>query len=450
MLTFAVREKINILYFDGSSASNSLMGHLDSQDVLLWGKVRPEKLLDEVGRIRSLCAWGAPFGLDGYVRMEPGFELMLCDFSKLRLVSSVRIHAPDRSKERGWNTRDDHGFGSIFQRRAIRRSNSVLLPPGGPPSREPPGLPPIPPPPPPVPPNWRGPFRTGHSVEIETCLAAAWNNFYPGEARVKLDYTRMVSFYDPSLMSLLPSRDGLPKNRHRLVTLSKDDAKLAMDRLEDDLNRKSGDPSTDWSMLLRTVMDRYGDRLWLLRDTLSSPERYDSIKLAAEQVRLQVFVMLTPYLVYDAVPDEDSPTGGKDHSWVKPIIHRCSTSLTAGVEEAQLFRSEKLIKRATDGVLRRICSTIAEIWADAMPVSMASEHRTHRLIGSWKRDVDVLMTWLDWPMWQTCHPACPPQMFCYIPTWPWGVEWTEMDPDDIDMAPRCIDRTTGSLILPRF
>jgi hypothetical protein len=68
MLTLEVEEELNVVYFDGSSAANSPMGHQDTQDVIIWGKPRPDKLLDEWERIQELCKWGKPFELDAIVR----------------------------------------------------------------------------------------------------------------------------------------------------------------------------------------------------------------------------------------------------------------------------------------------------------------------------------------------------------------------------------------------
>jgi hypothetical protein len=68
MLTMAVEEELNVVYFDGSSAANSYLGHQDSQDIVLWGRVRRDKMMEERGRIRELCNWGKPYNIDAFVR----------------------------------------------------------------------------------------------------------------------------------------------------------------------------------------------------------------------------------------------------------------------------------------------------------------------------------------------------------------------------------------------
>lgn len=41
---------------------------MDSQDILLWGEIKPEWTFQERKRIDELCQWGKELGLDGFVR----------------------------------------------------------------------------------------------------------------------------------------------------------------------------------------------------------------------------------------------------------------------------------------------------------------------------------------------------------------------------------------------
>ena len=80
--TYRANRDLNLLYIDGMGAAKSKMGTLDSQDLLL----RENKTgswnyyMDEAGRVRSICDIISTLGLDGFVRMEIGFEAVLCDF----------------------------------------------------------------------------------------------------------------------------------------------------------------------------------------------------------------------------------------------------------------------------------------------------------------------------------------------------------------------------------
>ena len=68
LLTLITNRPLKVLYFDGSSAAKFLGGSMDSQDVLLWGEVKPEWTDEDQKRIDSLCEWGKQYGIDGFVR----------------------------------------------------------------------------------------------------------------------------------------------------------------------------------------------------------------------------------------------------------------------------------------------------------------------------------------------------------------------------------------------
>jgi hypothetical protein len=81
VISAQAKRDLRLLHFDGSSAAKMNDGPLDSQDFVIWGKPRPDKFFSERERIKALCDWGKPFGLDGFVRMV----YHLCAFRYLSL-----------------------------------------------------------------------------------------------------------------------------------------------------------------------------------------------------------------------------------------------------------------------------------------------------------------------------------------------------------------------------
>jgi len=69
VISFQAKRDLRLLYFDGSSAAKMKGGPMDSQDIVAWGSLQPDKYISERERINALCDWGRPFGLDGFVRM---------------------------------------------------------------------------------------------------------------------------------------------------------------------------------------------------------------------------------------------------------------------------------------------------------------------------------------------------------------------------------------------
>jgi len=68
-LTLAVTRPLKVLYFDGSSAAKLNEGTMDIQDIITWGEPQPDRVYDELERIRDLCAWGKEFKIDAFVRL---------------------------------------------------------------------------------------------------------------------------------------------------------------------------------------------------------------------------------------------------------------------------------------------------------------------------------------------------------------------------------------------
>ncbi|OJA08608.1 hypothetical protein AZE42_12385, partial [Rhizopogon vesiculosus] len=86
--TFAVTRPMKVLYFDGSSSAQLPEGTMDTQDLVAWSEMKPEWLDNELQRIQDLCKWGLKNGVNGFVRMEINFEIMICDFtSHMEVIS---------------------------------------------------------------------------------------------------------------------------------------------------------------------------------------------------------------------------------------------------------------------------------------------------------------------------------------------------------------------------
>lgn len=94
--TYLTHHSLSLLYVDGQSGGKSTIGTLDSQDILILNRSTSisDPGMGESARASDLCAlvhskWGNK--VDGILRMEAGFEIILCDFEKhLRLVDVVR------------------------------------------------------------------------------------------------------------------------------------------------------------------------------------------------------------------------------------------------------------------------------------------------------------------------------------------------------------------------
>lgn len=95
--TYSPKSALRLVYIDGQSAAKSNLGTLASQDDILLrdSALRPngsDVMPGELLRAYGLCSlanneWSGL--VDGFVRMEHGFEILLCDFDKVKFESAV-------------------------------------------------------------------------------------------------------------------------------------------------------------------------------------------------------------------------------------------------------------------------------------------------------------------------------------------------------------------------
>jgi hypothetical protein len=196
------------------SAGKTSMGTLDTQDLVLrndsYDHNRPA--MGDRFRGQKLCALGAEWGIDGFVRMEMGFEILMCDFGDtLELQSAIqRPSGENQSHEK------------LKQFEVVRGASSR----------------------------------------------------YPGitAQRLSIDYSGMVSafWYDFNLTNPDPKRDDLPRlpasNREGLARMHAD-VKIAVDE-----SRSRGGVGNDWQGVVDMIVTRYSDRLQLMAEKDTSGE----------------------------------------------------------------------------------------------------------------------------------------------------------------------------------
>ncbi|KAI1465245.1 uncharacterized protein F4812DRAFT_462090 [Daldinia caldariorum] len=202
---------LNVLYIDGMAAGKTQMGTIDTQDILLATN-RSRSVLDDWGRADGLCALARKWKIDGFIRMEPGFEIIYCDFTNgLRLLSANRRPKPDDPSEQ-----DD-----------------VQL------------------------------------MVFEWARAAAQRYQGIGSSRVILDYSSMVSgfFYPINLTNPNPERPDLP----RLVQASDAEIDVVREHVGDAVARSvsSRKYPVGWQGVTDMIVARYSKRLPFLAQTNS-------------------------------------------------------------------------------------------------------------------------------------------------------------------------------------
>lgn len=87
ILAFEVVKPLNkLIFFDGASGAKGSGGELDTQMIL--GNVPKGEDESEYSFVESVCKWGRSWGLDGLIRVETGFEVIICDMHSPKLTLS--------------------------------------------------------------------------------------------------------------------------------------------------------------------------------------------------------------------------------------------------------------------------------------------------------------------------------------------------------------------------
>ncbi|CAE6416940.1 unnamed protein product [Rhizoctonia solani] len=439
MYTYVPRRDLRLGYFDGTSAA-VLAGPRDLQDIAFNGRFVPRNEYDPWVHAISMCKWAKQVGLDGIIRMEPSFETILCNIdSDLELVSRQELiyHEtmifPGQPVPLGPNatsSADPH-------RHPRFKRNSPYLPG--------PTIPVYPPPP-----GWQGKQRTFADTAFESIRAGMWHDRFPGESRITLDYSGIVTAYDETYSSLVYGRQGVPRSKHRLGDISSSDMSRLKSEMEEVLKTGRPPAAVNWGSVFQDIVNRYADRLDELRHLLGRSD------MAPEEIvanaRLKVLVMLTPYMglpqiKVDSAQAEQHPlrTGsnsanqrGPDDDWLTRIYSACAKHPTVEfARRRDLTTQEKRLANSIDVVQGAICSSLTAVWTDAFDSGDKPLLARH-MIAKWKTEVEELMNWLDWHVWVKCDPACGPGFQCVLATWPWEVET-----GDEDIGPMCRDQLSS-------
>ena len=282
-------------------------------------------------------------------------------------------------------------------------THALVDPPDGPlpPPRWPHRLPPHVKPPP----GWRGSLPSFVLTRFESRVAGGWHDFAPGETRVQLNYTGLITFYDPTLSSLVEARQGKDRLHHRLEGISAVDTARVLAELRSVLTRRQGSSgsSVDWGSIARIVVERYADRLEYMRFLLSPNATFTNTAGQAFAARAHLLVMLGPYITTVDVPHASASV---NTSWLAPVVHRCATTQTLHIPLGMLTQQKVRIHAAVESTLREICRRLALVWVGFFDVEGAEEVRAAEVIGVGHRHIDELMNWLDWSLWVRCEPAC--------------------------------------------
>lgn len=318
--------------------------------------------------------------------MNTGFELMWCDFEVgLTLRSRLNVTTPDTIRIKNpqdpcETPKEEDGatrarlLGLSVDDSEPRRNHSQA---------------------PCIPPQWnRPPLAATSGYEW---LRTTSYRFLDSQPHIQPITSGLVTFYDPSLTSLVQARESWSWRKHRVWNVSAADAEKALNQLEDILERDDlwlGDRSW-WDGIALRIIETWGDRLAQMNDTLHS--EHLNVTQAVERVRLLSFTLLNPYLDTTHLPFVE----GSDPSlWLPPTLERCTTAYTGAIPTAALTPEERLLKASIETVVGRLCRFAGDMLARSLGKA------DDAFIDQMAVIADELLEWLNWAMWTRCTEDC--------------------------------------------
>ena len=223
-----------------------------------------------------------------------------------------------------------------------------------------------------------------------------WHNQFPGEIRIRVDPSSMITFFDPSLVSLVEARRSMTRGEYRVANLSKSEIARVREDIADVMARSPGAGSgVDWQALARVIQDRFADRLPYMQHLLHQPVYNVTAQLA--KVRKQLIVSLIPSMHRANIGTPE---------WYADTAHRCAARFTEHLLKEGFTKQEWVLLHAVEEVLHEVCRAYTEAWVDAFDAETKPVVVVQALLKKWKADFDTLVEWLDWPVWIKCDPVC--------------------------------------------
>lgn len=310
--TYAAAKDLRLVYIDGMSAGKTNKGTLDSQDYVLFNGTIENFSKDkkphrgsggEYARAKKACEmaeneWEGR--IDGVLRMEAGFEIILCSFERdLTPIRTTQVKKDTRSWGKGKGGPKLHG------------------PPGGDKKR-----------------TGSGPGPGGHGPDSSRWMRAVTSRYDSiGGNRVSLNYDSFVTAYSHEF-NLFPNDSTLPRLAHlspiNWATLRSEITAMVL----------SQDPksSWDWQATADMIVTRYSDEL-----SYMASGNFAEIK----DFRDHIEMLLSPFIDYS-------------ERNISEEAEICATQFLP----FQVQDDKPLAAHALHHVAHTICSTLLEAWAE--------------------------------------------------------------------------------------
>ncbi|VEU22157.1 DEKNAAC103202 [Brettanomyces naardenensis] len=338
---------------------------MDTQYIL--SRAESYDQFDERSAAKRICDWGKKNGgLDGYVRLEIGFELVICDFhDKLGLVSNVSLSNLTETLH-FLPERPDDGSDPLNLQRSLVIDNLDAMA----------GF------------EW---LESGARV-------------YGGDSRILLDFSKFVTPIGQTYI------DPDPYKR-RIYNVSTQLKEKMIDGVANILSTPN-DPyqKTDWRQITEGIEKKFGPILMGLNNSFTMYDSHKDSGILGQNLTTYTFNFVRRYLVE---PDYNlTPSSKKMAVW--DYVHPYKPLTTE--PELLIFSSITVVQARIvdmmDSVFQLGRSLLSVYGGKGVDSEYAERHTE-----SIREEVKALLDELNWPVIYGCRNACKSDEICLVPTW---------------------------------
>lgn len=399
-MTFqTTRDLTRVVYLDGASATKDDSGELDTQK--LWSNVASKQLglptddfkdpLYERLYAERICEWGKPLGLEGFIRVELGFEMVVCDFyNGLNLIGNISLQSVDGylglpapvpiTKKDGWPVND---MDELLEAKLTPEQRIIL-------DQEDKYE------------NYSSKMSAG-VIYDHSRISESHDNI---EQRVQLDYRYMVTGINRTFLNPNPNNRRLAEG-NELTSIHEEIVEQLRYALESGFNSAQ---STNWQNLATNIVDKFSPML-LTVDIILNGQNTFSFREKAMNATLYFANFVRRF---DDIASHLDIQHQKDFA----VYQYTSPSTTL------LTDSDYLIWSSFVNVVSEIVDTIYEVNDLLLPLvrssltidhNMNSNEKNIQKAGELVKDLIKQLNWVSFAY--QCPETCGVDEFCYTPFW---------------------------------
>ncbi|EGV64924.1 hypothetical protein PSN45_005278 [Yamadazyma tenuis] len=413
LLTFKNTKAFDkVIFLDGASAAK-IVPEMDQQLILSNGTQELGWFNERIAADK-ICKWGKKFGLHGFIRLEIGYEMVLCDFHKdLKLISNITL--PYANDMLGFPADDPQYLPSPPD----------WAPPGGNDPGDGPGGPGGPGGPPKSEENQSPFYLQERNLGVQEVVDYSSSSFNRSlllshissavgfehvqisgysdllEERVLLDFSNMVTPLNKTYIN----PDPYARNISYISQEIKNSIIYDLERIY----QQPTDPSrkTNWQAIINLMQFKFGPLLVNLNSTLYE----EDIKVLSDNIQILAFNLIRSHTDNNWKTEQEQ----RQHA-IKSLV------------DSYVYHSYPLVNYDSN-IYSALFKVHNEILTLIFDIFEASKRYTKQLyvdesIPTYKDELDTLrsrtsklMELLNWAVFYQCSRKCNSNEMCFTPTW---------------------------------